>query len=83
MDLYEENLRLFVDVRGREHRIFPNLLSRRYRQTYEQFCDLIERDDFKIRRCEEEGIHCIIVDMPMRKDKLRAYLTERLSEIYG
>ena len=81
LDLYCSELDLFVDVQGPEHRIFPNYISRKGYQSYEDYLDLRLRDEFKLATCLDQGMKVIVLVMPVRKEILKSRLVNELTKL--
>lgn len=74
LDCYNEDLKLAVEYNGPTHYKYPNFTG----QTKEQFLSQLQRDKFKIKRCEEMGIYLIIVPYTVPHNKIKEYIIKKL-----
>jgi hypothetical protein len=70
LDMYNPSLKLAVEYQGRQHREYTPYFHVRY----QDFLDQLERDKFKKKRCEEEGIELICVPDTVKFQQLGDYL---------
>lgn len=76
LDCYNEDLKIAVEYNGVQHYKFPNP----FHKTYEEFIAQVRRDEYKVNRCDQQGVYLISVPYTVPKDKLRDYITHYLPE---
>lgn len=74
LDCYNDDLKLAVEYNGPTHYKYPNFTG----QTKAQFLSQLQRDKFKIKRCEEVGVHLIIVPYTIPYNKIKEYIIKKL-----
>jgi hypothetical protein len=74
LDCYNEELALAVEYNGYQHYHWPNAFHR----TEQEFRQQLRRDEFKQRRCQEEGVHLISVPFTEPTDEIAAFIISRL-----
>ncbi len=70
LDGYCHELKMAFEYHGPHHREFPNWLSRKGQQTFEQFQELLIRDMNKASLCEENDVYLIIVDFTTPNEQI-------------
>lgn len=76
LDIYNDDLKLAIEVNGRQHREF----CPRFHKNYSDFEEQLERDKFKNDRCKEVGIYLITISDKIKYDELEKYLKMMLKE---
>lgn len=74
LDCYNKELKLAVEYNGPTHYEYPNYTN----QTKKDFISQISRDVFKIKRCEENGVHLIIVPYTIPYNEIKSYILKQL-----
>jgi hypothetical protein len=77
LDMYNQHLRLAVEYQGAQHRTYTPF----FHKSYSDFLGQVERDNYKKKRCEEEGIDLICVPDSVKYEELGDYITMRLREL--
>lgn len=57
IDVYSDKLGIGIEYQGYQHTEFPN----KFHKTKKEFLDQVERDKFKLDKCNELGIYLILV----------------------
>lgn len=57
IDIYSDKLGIGIEYQGYQHTKYPN----KFHKTKKQFLDQLERDKFKMNKCNELGVYLIIV----------------------
>lgn len=76
LDMYNDDLKLAIEVNGRQHREY----CPRFHKNYSDFEEQVERDKFKNDKCKELGIHLITISDKIKYDELEKYLKMMLKE---
>lgn len=74
LDLYNEDLKLAVEVQGDQHYKFNSFFHR----NKEHFLNQRYRDEIKKLKCKSEGITLIEVPYRVGEKRLRSYILEQL-----
>jgi hypothetical protein len=74
LDCYNDLLKIAVEYNGEQHYKWPN----GFNQTEEQFKKQQERDKFKIEKCQEYGVHLIVVPFTIAFENIDKYILEKL-----
>lgn len=70
LDGYNHDLRLAVEYQGQQHYIYPNI----YHKTFDEYKKQKERDDFKRRSCDANGVYLITVPYTVKYDDIEKYI---------
>jgi hypothetical protein len=76
IDCYNEDLKIGVEYNGIQHYRYPNL----FHKTYDDFVKQIRRDQFKHKKCDENGIYLLTVPYNVPQEKIRDYILHYLPE---
>lgn len=78
LDLYNDEIKIAVEYQGIQHYKWPNYTN----CSYEDFIKQVRRDQFKVDRCDQEGIYLITVpyNVGMDYEKIKEYITYYLPE---
>ena len=78
LDLYNDELKIAVEYNGKQHYVWPNNIH----NSYEKFIKQIRRDQFKVDKCDENGVYLITVPYNVGLDyqKIKDYITYYLPE---
>jgi hypothetical protein len=75
LDGYNSNLKLALEFSGPLHRKwYPGV------ETYEKYLDRVKKDDFKIKKCKEQGVNLIVIDSELPKRHWNDYILSRLQD---
>jgi hypothetical protein len=74
LDGYSKDYNLAFEYQGVQHRKFCPL----FHQTYQDFVDQLERDEYKKRRCEQLGIRVLYIPDTVAYDKLEDYIKQEI-----
>lgn len=74
LDMYNSDLRLAVEYQGAQHRTYTPF----FHKSYSDFLGQVERDTYKKKRCQEEGIELICVPDTVKYEDLGDYIIEQL-----
>lgn len=77
LDMYSPHLKLAIEYQGVQHRRYTPFFHR----AYSDYLDQVERDTYKKKRCEEEGIDLICVPDTIKYENLREYITKELKRL--
>ena len=76
LDCYNEELSIAAEYSGAQHYVYPNS----FHKSYDAFLQQLRRDEYKCRRCEEEGIYLIRVPYTIPFAQIPDYIWKRLPE---
>lgn len=76
LDCYNEALKLAVEYNGEQHYKWPNY----FHKTYKSFKDQLDRDQLKIKLCQDRGVHLIVVPYNVSVSLIPAYIKQHLPE---
>lgn len=76
IDCYNEDLKIGVEYNGVQHYRYPNI----FHKTYDEFIKQVRRDQYKHKRCDEQGVYLITVPYNVPQDKIRDYILHYLPE---
>ena len=74
IDCYNQELKIGVEYNGIQHYVYPNV----YHKSLIEFKNQVRRDQFKIKKCEENGIYLITVPYNVPHHKLREFIIAHL-----
>ena len=77
LDMYNQNLRLAIEYQGAQHRTYTPF----FHKSYSDYLDQVERDNYKKKRCMEEGIDLICVPDTVRYEDLGNYIIGELKRL--
>jgi len=77
IDVYNDELKLGLEYNGPQHYEFPNWTN----CSYDDFRKQIARDEFKRRRCQEEGIKLIEVPYTVKEPELYDYILDKMMKL--
>lgn len=77
LDMYNHNIKLAVEYQGAQHRTYTPF----FHKSYGDFLGQVERDNYKKRRCSEEGIDLICVPDTIPYQELGQYITGELRRL--
>jgi len=75
LDMYNESLKLAVEYQGIQHYKFNKF----FHKSYDDFINLINRDNWKAQRCKELNIKLITVPYTIKFENLREYIIKQLN----
>lgn len=79
LDGYNPELKIACEYNGQQHYVYPNS----YHKTKEEFISQVRRDQWKLRRCEEEGVYLIRIPYTVPYRDIEKYIEDRLPENYS
>jgi hypothetical protein len=74
IDCYNEKLKIGVEYNGIQHYVYPNV----YHKTFLEFKNQVRRDQYKIKKCKEHGVHLISVPYNIPHGKIKDFILDRL-----
>lgn len=74
IDIYNDKLGIGVEFQGYQHYTFPN----KYHKTKEEFNKQIERDKYKLNKCNELGIFLIRIYDDINYDKIEEEIYKQI-----
>ena len=74
LDMYNNDLKLALEYQGAQHRVYTPY----FHKSYEDFLSQVERDTYKKKKCEEEGIKLICVPDTVKYKDLETYIKSKL-----
>lgn len=74
IDCYNDELGIGVEYNGIQHYIYPNV----YHKSLDEFTKQVRRDQYKIKKCEENGVYLITVPYNIPHHKIQDYILDRL-----
>ena len=77
LDMYNGDLRLAIEYQGAQHRTYTPFFHKRY----SDYLDQVERDNYKKKRCKEEGIDLICVPDSVKYEDLGKYILGELKRL--
>lgn len=77
LDMYNPNLKLAIEYQGAQHRTYTPF----FHKSYTDFLDQIDRDNYKKKRCTEEGIDLICVPDTVKYEELGSYIMNELKKL--
>jgi hypothetical protein len=76
IDCYNEDLKIGVEYNGIQHYRYPNV----FHKTYDEFIKQVRRDQYKHKKCDEQGVYLITVPYNVPQEKIRDYILHYLPE---
>jgi hypothetical protein len=76
IDCYNDDLKIGVEYNGMQHYVYPNI----YHKTQEEFIKLVRRDQYKHKKCDENGVYLITVPYNVPQNKIKEYIQSYLPE---
>lgn len=76
IDCYNEELKIGVEYNGIQHYRYPNI----FHKTYDDFIKQVRRDQYKHKKCDENGVYLITVPYNVPQEKIREYILHYLPE---
>jgi hypothetical protein len=76
IDCYNEDLKIGVEYNGIQHYRYPNI----FHKTYDDFIKQVRRDQYKHKKCDEQGVYLITVPYNVPQEKIRDYILHYLPE---
>lgn len=76
IDCYNDELKIGVEYNGIQHYRYPNI----YHRTYEEFIKQVRRDQYKCKKCDENGVYLITVPYNIPANKIKDYIYKNLPE---
>ncbi len=78
LDLYNDEKKIAIEYNGKQHYVWPNGIH----NSYETFIKQVRRDQYKVDKCDENGIYLITVpyNVGLNYDKMKSYITYYLPE---
>jgi hypothetical protein len=77
LDMFNKDLYLAVEYQGAQHRTYTPFFHR----TYKDYTDQVSRDEYKKKRCIEEGIDLICVPDSVPFNNLGNYIKDELRKL--
>lgn len=77
LDMYSPPHKLAIEYQGAQHRTYTPF----FHESYTDFLDQVERDNYKKQRCIEEGIDLICVPDNIKFEDLRTYIIKELQRL--
>lgn len=74
LDCFNPDFRLAMEYNGIQHYKYPN----RYTKDIDEFKKQIQRDKFKFQRCNENGVHLIVVPYNIKPREIPQFIKDRL-----
>ena len=74
IDCYNDELGIGIEYNGIQHYIYPNI----YHKSLDEFTKQVRRDQYKIKKCEENGVYLITVPYNIPLHKIQDYILDRL-----
>lgn len=74
IDLYNEDFKLGVEYQGQQHYLY----NKHFHTNPEGFNRSLKRDDFKRKKCHQNGVHLIEVPYFVDEKELGTYLWDRI-----
>jgi hypothetical protein len=76
IDCYNDQLKIGVEYNGIQHYVYPNV----YHKSLVEFKNQVRRDQYKLKKCEENGVYLITVPYNIPHSKIREYIMEHLPD---
>ena len=76
IDCYNDELKIGVEYNGIQHYRYPNV----FHKTYDDFIKQVRRDQYKHKKCDENGVYLITVPYNVPENKIRDYILHYLPE---
>lgn len=76
IDCYNDELKIGVEYNGIQHYVYPNI----YHKSLLEFKNQVRRDQYKIKKCEENGVYLITVPYNVPNHKIKDYILSNLPE---
>jgi hypothetical protein len=76
IDCYNDELKIGVEYNGIQHYRYPNM----YHKTYDEFIKQVRRDQYKHKKCDDNGVYLITVPYNVPQNKIRDYILHYLPE---
>jgi hypothetical protein len=77
LDMFNKDLDLALEYQGAQHRTYTPF----FHKTYKDYTDQVSRDEYKKKRCIEEGIDLICVPDSVPFNNLGNYIKDELRKI--
>lgn len=77
LDMYNPSLKLALEYQGVQHRKYTPF----FHKSYSDFMGQVERDNYKKKRCMDEGIDLICVPDNIKYENLGEYITGELRRL--
>lgn len=77
LDMYNPQMKLAIEYQGAQHRIYTPF----FHKQYSDFLDQVERDNYKKKRCMEEGIDLICVPDTVKYEDIGSYIMKELQRL--
>lgn len=74
IDCYNDKLKIGVEYNGIQHYVYPNV----YHKSLVEFKHQVRRDQFKLKKCEENGVYLITVPYNVPHHKMKEYIVNQL-----
>jgi len=74
LDCYNDELKIACEYNGEQHYKYPH----KFHSSREDFIYTLSKDQFKYKRCQEEGIYLIVVPYNVPHSNIPQYIRERL-----
>lgn len=76
IDCYNEKLKIGVEYNGIQHYVYPNI----YHKSLIEFKNQVRRDQYKIKKCKEQGVYLISVPYNVPHEKIKSFIMDRLPQ---
>lgn len=76
IDCYNDELKIGVEYNGIQHYRYPNI----FHKTYDEFIKQVRRDQYKHKKCDENGVYLITVPYNVPQEKIKEYILHYLPE---
>ena len=76
IDCYNEKLKIGVEYNGIQHYVYPNI----YHKSLVEFKNQVRRDQYKIKKCKEQGVYLISVPYNVPHEKIKSFIMDRLPQ---
>jgi len=76
IDCYNDELKIGVEYNGIQHYRYPNI----YHRTYQEFIKQVRRDQYKCKKCDDNGVYLITVPYNIPANKIKDYIHKHLPE---
>jgi hypothetical protein len=76
IDCYNDELKIGVEYNGIQHYVYPNI----YHKSLIEFKNQVRRDQFKLKKCEENGVYLISVPYNVPMNKMKDFIISNLPQ---
>jgi hypothetical protein len=74
IDCYNDKLKIGVEYNGIQHYVYPNI----YHKSLTEFKNQVRRDQYKVKKCEENGVYLITVPYNIAQNKIKEFILSNI-----